>query len=377
LTSSSAAPPLRVTMLLSDGFGGKGGIAKFNRDLLEALSQSPDIERTLGLPRLIPAPISGRLPEFVRYDRRAAKGKLAFTRRVVTLILSREAPDLVICAHINLLPLGFILARLRRARLALVIHGIDAWTPTRSSLANRLARHADTLLSVSRYSAERFAAWSGFPAGRTTILPNCVDLERFVPGPRDEKLARRYGLDGAQVILTVGRLAPEERYKGFDQILELLPDLLASRPKLKYMIVGEGGDRARLKAKARGLGVSAAVIFAGFVAEEEKIAHYHLADAYVMPSTGEGFGIVLVEAAACGLPVIGANAGGSREALLEGKLGRLVDPQDKGALLAAIEAALDGKPPLPRPPDVATFGVDAFRSRVAAWARARREERRA
>jgi len=92
--------------------------------------------------------------------------------------------------------------------------------------------------------------------------------------------------------MTFGRLAGLDRQKGFDEVLEVLTELLKSHPDLVYLIVGDGPDRQRLQAKAQALGVSAAVVFAGRIAEDEKVDHYRLADLYVMPSRGEGFGIV-------------------------------------------------------------------------------------
>ena len=248
-----------------------------------------------------------------------------------------------------------------------MIHGVEAWTPHGSAPVRALSRRIESLISVSRYSRERFESWSARAGRSLTVLPNCVDLDRFVPQARDPVLAGRYGLGDAPVLLTVARLASGERYKGVDEVLEALPALRARRPTLRYLIVGEGDDRDRLAAKAAHLGVAEAVIFAGRVPESEKVAHFGLASVYVMPSTGEGFGIVFIEAAACGVPVIGSDADGSREALLEGRLGRLVRPGDPAALLSAIEAALDEKFPRERRPELATFGWEAFRSRVDAW----------
>ena len=146
-------------------------------------------------------------------------------------------------------------------------------------------------------------------------------------------MIERYGLKSSKVILTVGRLASEERHKGFDEVIEVMPQLIKRFPNLKYLIVGGGGDRQRLEAKVAKLGLSNCVIFTGYVPEDEKAAHYNLADVYVMPSRGEGFGIVLLEAAACGVPIVGSQVDGSREALLDGKLGRLVDPDDRHRLI--------------------------------------------
>jgi phosphatidyl-myo-inositol dimannoside synthase len=128
--------------------------------------------------------------------------------------------------------------------------------------------------------------------------------------------------------------------------------------------------RRRLEEKVEALGLSDRVIFTGYVSESEQVAHYNLADVYVMPSTGEGFGIVLLEAVACGVPVVGSRVDGSREALLDGQLGRLVDPGNPLALLDGLTSALEeGRPP-ERIEMINTFNVETFRARVTAWCRA-------
>jgi phosphatidyl-myo-inositol dimannoside synthase len=109
------------------------------------------------------------------------------------------------------------------------------------------------------------------------------------------------------------------------------------------------------------------VMFAGAVSDAEKISLYGLSDVYVMPSSGEGFGIALIEAAACGVPVIGSAVDGSREALMDGRLGKLVDPSDADALLSAIVTILTQKKPAGRNQDVEFFSYDNFLRRVDAW----------
>ena len=125
---------------------------------------------------------------------------------------------------------------------------------------------------------------------RAFILPNCVDLDQFQPQQRDVTLVQRYGLQSSRVILTIGRLASQERYKGFDEVIDVMPRLLKRFPNLKYLVVGDGPDRPRLEAKVAALGLSDKVIFAGYIPESEKVAHYNLADAYVMPSRGRASG---------------------------------------------------------------------------------------
>jgi glycosyltransferase involved in cell wall biosynthesis len=167
--------------------------------------------------------------------------------------------------------------------------------------------------------------------------------------------------------MTLGRLASEERRKGFDEVIDVMPELLKRFPNLKYLIVGDGPDRDRLARRVSSEGLVGRVIFAGRVSEHEKVAHYRLCDAYVMPSAGEGFGIVLLEAAACGIEIIGSAIDGSKEALLDGALGTLIDPQEPGQLIAAITRALDGGRRDTRLPCIANFSERMFRERVAEW----------
>jgi glycosyltransferase involved in cell wall biosynthesis len=361
---------LRVLMVLTDGFGGVGGIAKFNRDFLRALDACSSVQRVHALPRILSEPIQEPIPESVIYDRAAARGKLAFMLRLAVYAWRGGPIDMLICGHVNLLPAAWLVARLCGARLVLIVHGVEAWNPSRKILAKCLVHRVDALIAVSKYSAERLTHWSKLPMERAFILPNCVDLDRFRPQHRDAGLIERYGLQSSKVIMTVGRLASEERYKGFDQVIDLMPQLIKRFPSLKYMIVGEGSDRRRLEKKVEALGLSDRVIFAGHVPESEKIAHYNLADVYVMPSTGEGFGIVLLEAVSCGVPVVGSCVDGSREALLDGQLGRLVDPSNLLALLDAVASALKDGKPAERIETISTFSDQTFRSRVNAWCQA-------
>jgi phosphatidyl-myo-inositol dimannoside synthase len=357
----------RVAFLHSDSFGGFGGISKFNRDFLAALDASKAVERVYAFPRLIVEPIASEIPESVVYYRQAARGKLAFASQVIAFEFRVERVDLVVCGHINLLPLASALARKAGGRLSLIIHGVDAWTEPRSRLSRILVSRIDSFLSVSRTSAERFCAWSGLPMQLCTVLPNAVDLDQFRAAPPDLEMVQRYGLHDCKVLMTLGRMASQERCKGFDEVIEALPRLKQVIPRLKYLMVGDGEDQGRLGQKCEALGVASEVIFTGRIRESEKVAHYNLADVYVMPSSGEGFGIVLIEAAACGLPIVGSKVDGSREALLDGTLGRLVDPNNRQELCEAVLAALRAGKPARRNSAVETFGIAKFRGRVSDW----------
>jgi asparagine synthase (glutamine-hydrolysing) len=328
----------RALALVTDAFGGNGGIAKFNRDLITAVSRMPRCAQIVVMPRLAPRP-AGDVPERVRFVIETAGAKIRYVRRALAEAAAGPA-DIAIAGHINLAPLAAAIARAKGASSLLMLHGIDAWTPRRDPLVRPSLATFTRIVGVSRLTLERFRAWAHPDVGRLCVLPNCVDLRRYGPGPKPEALAAELGVAGRTVLLTLGRLASEERYKGFDEVIGSLPALAERVPDIAYLVCGDGPDLERLRAKARALGVADRVIFAGFIPEARKADYYRLADAYVMPSKGEGFGIVFLEALACGIPALGSTVDGGREALLEGKLGRLVDPSDSEELVNTIVETL-------------------------------------
>ena len=324
----SKRKPWRALVLVTDAFGGHGGISRFNRDFLVALSSHPDCGAVVSYPRLLPYPIHETLPNQLRFDTRGVGNKFKYMSTVFSDFMRDQQYDFIICAHINMLPLGILLAKIAKKSVVLIIHGIDAWEPNKSFLVNSLVSRVSRVVTASELTRSRFLSWSHVPLSRTTVLPNCVDLKTFAPGPRPPYLLDRYKVRGKTTILTLGRLVSKERQKGFDEVIEALPRLAKQIPDITYMIAGHGPDRARLEKKASILGVADRVVFAGMVPDSEKADHYRLADAFVMPSRGEGFGIVLLEAMACGIPTMASILDGGREALRNGLLGTLVDPRD-------------------------------------------------
>ena len=352
---------MRILALLHDSFGGHGGVAQFNRHFLTAAAGAPDTQEVVALPRLVPSP-PGPLPARLTFDLRAAGSKGRYAVAALRAVLLGGRFDVVVCGHLRLLWLGFLAARLARAPLVLIVHGIDAWTPGRSALVNRLVRRVDAVLSVSEFTKQKLLGWAGLPDARVRVVPPAVNPGQFGPGPRDPALLARYKLDGKAVILTLARLVGPERRKGVDEVLDCLPALLRRRPDLVYLVAGDGSDRPRLEAKARRLGIATHVVFCGRVAEAEKADHYRLADAFVMPGRTEGFGIVYLEAIACGVPVVGSKLDGSRDALRDGRLGILVDPRDPDEVGAGILAALERPKGVPEGLD--DFHFDCFARRV-------------
>jgi glycosyltransferase involved in cell wall biosynthesis len=160
-------------------------------------------------------------------------------------------------------------------------------------------------------------------------------------------------------------LDPGERYKGIDEVLEVLPEVLREIPELVYVIGGKGNDRGRLEEKARAMGVAEQVIFAGFVPEEEKADAYRLANLFVMPGWGEGFGIVYLESAGCGVPVLGSTLDASAEVIARAGIGEAVNPKNPEELKVAIVRML--RNPLKGPfQGLEMFNRQSFRQRVRA-----------
>jgi glycosyltransferase involved in cell wall biosynthesis len=353
---------MRVLLLTLEAFGGNGGIAQYNRDLISALASIPEVGEVVVIPRFA-ADTPGELPPKIVYRLEGAGGKAKYAGAVLKAMYGRF--DRVICGHINLLPLAWMASMKSRAPLAVVVYGIDVWKQHRSPLVRMLLGRVNAVWSISEITRDRMAAWSGKAHGKFHILPNAIALDHFeMTSEKNGALLARYGLRGRKVMLLLARLSSAERYKGVDELIELMPDLCAREPDTVFLVAGEGDDRMRLEAKARALGVSDRVVFTGYIPESEKAAHYNLADAFVMPGRGEGFGNVYLEAMACGVPVVASELDGSREATRFGMLGQVVNPDDKAALMAAIIRALHSPKKIPEGLDY--FSISSFQHRLRA-----------
>lgn len=175
----------------------------------------------------------------------------------------------------------------------------------------------------------------GIPRERIAVVHPGVDAGTYAPDPA---VAR----DAAPLFVYVGRL---KRYKGVEFLLHALARVHAGRPDLRVVIAGSGDDRPRLERLARTLGIESAVHFAGFVSEAEKLALLRRAVANVFPSPKEGWGITVMEAAACGTPSLASDAPGLRDSVRDGETGLLVPHGDVDALAAAM-LRLAGDPAL-------------------------------
>ena len=285
----------------------------------------------------------------------------------------RERPDLIITTHLNFTPFARFVRQVAKIPYWVALHGYESWEIKRPS-QQRAVREADLLLPVSIFTRDRVRRNYGVPAERMHVLHDTFDPARFSIGPKPTRLLERFKLSSNdRIILTVGRLLAAEAYKGHDRLIRALPAIRGRVANAKYLIVGSGDDRPRLEAIARECGVTDAVIFAGRVPTEELSGYYRLCDLFAMPSTGEGFGIVFLEALATGKPVLAGNRDGSVDALNHGELGVLVDPDDEGSIVEAATALLLQTHPHPlvnqpeqlRARVVELFGAERFMQAVA------------
>ncbi|MDE2515496.1 MAG: glycosyltransferase [Rhodospirillales bacterium] len=223
------------------------------------------------------------------------------------------------------------------------VHGEEISTRTQydrdGRRRGRWLGRADAIVAVSRFTRDHLVMAMHADPARIHLISNGVDLRRFTPRPRRAELIARYGLAGRRVLLTVGRLYQR---KGMDKVIEALPEVLARLPDLTYLLVGEGALRPTLEASVRRLGLGDRVVFAGAVADDELVDHYALGDVFIMANRempdgdNEGFGLVFLEANACGVPVIAGRAGGSVDAVQDGVNGLVVDGNDVAMISAAI-----------------------------------------
>ena len=267
-------------------------------------------------------------------------GRLNFAAQIL-INLVQKRPERVFCGHINLAPLIQTLCELLGIPYTILTYGKEVWETLPPKYRIAMSK-ADSIWTISRYTRDRTCYNNQLNSVKFQIVPCVVDGDIFTIGSKSEDLLAKYNLTGAKILMTVARLRSTDIYKGVDVTIQALPQIAKTFPNVKYLVIGRGDDRSRLAQLAADLGVAERVIFAGFVPQENLASYYRLADAYLMPSQ-EGFGIVYLEALACGLPVLAGDADGSADPLQDGKLGWRVPHRDRSAVAVACIEMLKGE----------------------------------
>ena len=269
--------------------------------------------------------------------------------RVASLIREKQ-PEQLHCG--KMLPEGFVAWWLKRKTglpYLCYVHGeelnIAAHSRELRWMANRVFRSADRVIANSQNTATLLRKDWSVADVRLSILHPGADIERFCVAERDPGIRQQLGWDDRPVILTVGRL---QKRKGQDQLIRALPVIRLSHPGVLYSIVGDGPERDALAMLADELEVNDHVEFRGNVCDQEMVRCYQQCDVFALPNRTvdgdfEGFGMVLVEAQACGRPVIAGDSGGTGEAMLDGHTGYRLDCQSPSALAKRIGSVLSNR----------------------------------
>jgi glycosyltransferase involved in cell wall biosynthesis len=271
--------------------------------------------------------------------------KLLFIKEMVQ---AGAKSDLVILSHINLMIIGWLIKKISpRTKLILLAHGIEIWYPL-SIYKTKMLRRCDKILAVSSYTRDKIIEVHHLQKEKCRVLNNCLDP--FLPLPstrvKNKGLFKKYGFKETDTILmTLTRLSSKERYKGYDKVIEAIATLKIKYPGIKYLIAGSYDRREKMYIDdlIERSGLQDNIVMPGYIENEELKDHFAMSDMYVMPSRKEGFGIVFIEAMYYGLPVIAGDVDGSRDALLNGRLGQLVHPDDVARITIAINNILVNK----------------------------------
>lgn len=260
-------------------------------------------------------------------------------RALSAAVTAHRATVAVFMAPAPLTPLGTALG----LPWAVCAHGAELVLPARvpglRRLYARVLRRADRLYAVSTYTADVLQHLVGRRGPTVALLRNGVDLARFHPGVDPAAIRIRHHLGSAPTIVAIGRLVPR---KGQDVLIAALPQVQAAVPGTRLLLVGTGRDQQRLRRLARRHRAEG-VVFAGRVPWDELPAYHRAGTVFAHPNRSrwggmeqEGFGVVFLEAQACGVPVVAGSSGGSPEAVVDGHSGVLVDGRDRRAVAAAL-----------------------------------------
>lgn len=329
----------------------KGGIQVYLKDFISAIENNYKSLKVTVFDKLDESlPETKIYSDNIDFSFSGREPKKFRTYKFAWKLISRgliNKPKLIICGHLNFGLIAFLLNRLTKTPYWIVVYGVDAWMVQNYWLKKAL-HHAEKIISIGEYTRFRLIKEQKLNPEKIVILPVTFDASRFQIASKPQHLLNRYGLELDQpIILTVARLENNDRDKGYDQILQALPKIRHHIPNVHYMLVGKGDDCPRIEQLVTKLELQKCVTLTGFIPDRELGDHYNLCDVFAMPSKQEGFGIVYLEALACGKPVLGGNQDGAIDALCHGELGVLVDPDDIDAIAQTLIQILKNNYPHP------------------------------
>lgn len=337
----------KVLLLTLDTFYSTGGIQQVSRNLayaLNVLSNTAPIFNFHML-SLADANADNRYVNKIRFTG-FKNHRIHFITGAIVHALSSA---IVIISHINLIPAAFIIKTInRKTRIIMLAHGKEVWDKPSHFRRRFIEKHIE-IWAVSNFTKQALVNEYHIKEENITVLNNCLGPFFKIPThlKKPIRLLRKYGISkDEQILLSICRLTRHELQKGYDTIIKLMPQLLVEFPNLQYLICGpaEPEEKSRLKKLIHTLNLGKSVKLLGFIEENELTEHYLLADLFVLPSVKEGFGLVFTEAASCGCDIISGNKDGSIDAMLNGRLGSMIDPENKTAIYQTVRNHLKYKP---------------------------------
>ncbi|WP_237073796.1 asparagine synthase (glutamine-hydrolyzing) [Mucilaginibacter mali] len=339
------AKPKKIMLLTLQTFSATGGIQKMSRTMAWAMQQIADTKRwkfSLWSGYDNNNDLTGdytREANFKGFNKR--RGWFALDATVKSI-----QSDVVVLSHINLALIGWLAKIFNpKCRVWLVAHGIEVWRPL-SLMKRMLLKRCDKVVCVSHFTRKKVIDMHKVDPAKCIVLNNALDPSIRLPTSFNKPayLLARYGLaENSKVIFTLTRLASTEQYKGYEQVIRAVSALKKQFPDVKYILSGkyDAAEDKRIRQLIDTYDVAGQVIVTGFIDEAELEDHFLLADLFVLPSKKEGFGIVFIEALACGLPVVCGNEDGSLDAIRNGELGKAINVDNLTELEDAITEYLN------------------------------------
>jgi glycosyltransferase involved in cell wall biosynthesis len=333
----------KILFLNLTTFSQTGGIEKFNRSFLKALHE---LECESALYSNAHSLYDDITDENYYPDEKYSGYGQNRIKFVLKSIAKAFRFEYIILGHINLAIIGAIINMLSpRKKVVLIIHGIEVWEGL-SPLKRYLLKNTHKVLSVSSFTKNKLLELQKLDADKVHIFPNTIDPYFPIAADfnHDNAIRRKYSAGKEDFILyTLTRLSSKEKYKGYDIVIKCLPEVKKKYADIKYVVAGkyDNEEKERIDKLIAELELGTMVHLAGFIKEEEIVDHYRMSNLFIMPSQKEGFGIVFIEAMACGTPVIAGNIDGSVDAVRNGELGMLVNPENVEEVTAAILKSIE------------------------------------